>query len=62
MNARGASPVARRAARKRPKLKLNKETIKDLTAADKDIKGGARDETGNRCQVNGDASNNGCQS
>ena len=60
MNARGASPVARKAARKRPKL--NKQTIKDLTAADRDIKGGAPVETGNRCQVNGDASNNGCQS
>jgi len=62
MNARAPRPATRKPGSKRPKLKLNKETIKDLTAADKDIKGGAPVETGNRCQVNGDASNNGCQS
>ena len=62
MNARAPRPATRKPGSKRPKLKLNKETLKDLAAPDKDIKGGAPVETGNRCQVNGDASNNGCQS
>ena len=53
--------MARKAARKRPKLKLNKETIKDLTAADKDIKGGAPVDTGIRCNIVGNATN-GCNS
>jgi len=61
MNARGASPVARKAARKRPKLKLNKETLKDLAAPDKDIKGGAPVDTGIRCNIVGNATN-GCNS
>jgi hypothetical protein len=61
MTARGASPVARKAARKRPKLKLNKETLKDLAAPDKDIKGGALVDTGIRCNINGNATN-GCES
>ena len=47
MNARAPRPATRKAGRKRPKLKLNKETLKDLAAAgkDKDVKGGLRDTT-----------------
>ena len=45
MNARAPRQATRKSAPKRPKakLKLNKETLKDLSAAGKQIKGGARD-------------------
>jgi len=41
MGSRAAKQTASKTGKK--KLKLNKETLKDLTAAGKQIKGGARD-------------------
>jgi hypothetical protein len=61
MNPRPPRPATRKAGRKRPKLTLNKETLRDLTAAHKEIKGGAPVETGVRCNINGNATN-GCES
>jgi hypothetical protein len=40
MNPRPPRQSTRKATQKRPKLKLNKESLKDLTAAGKEIKGG----------------------
>ena len=40
MSARAPRPATRKPGRKRPKLKLNKETLKDLTVAGKGVKGG----------------------
>jgi hypothetical protein len=42
MDSRAPRPATRKADRKRPKLTLNKETLKDLTAADKEVNGGLR--------------------
>ena len=61
MNARAPRPATRKPVSKRPKLKLNKETLKDLAAPDKDIKGGAPVDTGIRCNIVGNATN-GCNS
>jgi len=61
MNARAPRPATRQPGSKRPKLKLNKETLKDLAAPDKDIKGGAPVDTGIRCNIVGNATN-GCNS
>ena len=43
MGSRTAKQTTRRPGPKRPKLKLNKETLKDLSASGKEVKGGARD-------------------
>jgi hypothetical protein len=43
MNPRAPRRATRKAGRKTPKLKLNRETLKDLTAAGKEIKGGLKD-------------------
>ena len=42
MNARAPRAATTKVARKKSKLKLNKETLKDLTAAGKAVKGGER--------------------
>ena len=61
MNARAPRSATRKPVSKRPQLKLNKETLKDLGAPDEDIKGGAPVDTGIRCNIVGNATN-GCNS
>ena len=40
MNSKAPKQGASETERKKTKLKLNKETLKDLSAGDKDVKGG----------------------
>ena len=61
MNARAPRAATREAGRKKPKLKLSKETLKELAAPDKDIKGGVPVDSGRQCQIVGNATN-GCES
>ena len=48
MNSKAPKQAANETERKKTKLKLNKETLKDLSAADKEIKGGV---AGDRTRV-----------
>ena len=48
MDSRASKRAEGKTERKKTKLKLNKETLKDLSAADKEIKGGV---AGDRTRV-----------
>jgi hypothetical protein len=51
MDSRAPKQASSKTERKKLKLKLNKETLKDLSAADKEIKGGAGNMSHNCCTI-----------